>query len=162
MNGYRRQQLAIGQTAETNPSMVPWDILPEALRSSNYRQADHIGVKLNAINCGIIPVTDWQAEILTLDQAEIEQLAEVEHQRWNEERFEDGWHFAPGPKTFNQRPVPIRSPGTNCRKKSRNMTVTPCAVFPPFSLRPDFRFTVCLIPNAPFFRSHRNKRHDRY
>src|SRR5207248_1847394 len=46
---YVRQQQRLGQTPKTNPSMVPWDELPEGLKESNRRQADDIGRKLRRV-----------------------------------------------------------------------------------------------------------------
>ncbi len=52
-----------GKTPKTNPPMVPWQELPEGLKESNRRQADHIGVKLKAVGCEIAPPTDWDTEL---------------------------------------------------------------------------------------------------
>lgn len=45
---YVKTQEKQGKTKETNPSMTAWEDLPEHLRESNRRQADHIGSKLRA------------------------------------------------------------------------------------------------------------------
>jgi hypothetical protein len=37
---YRRQQAALGHTTTTNPSLVEWEALPDALRESNRAEAD--------------------------------------------------------------------------------------------------------------------------
>src|SRR5207248_2665129 len=56
---YVRQQQKLGQTTETNPSMVPWDELPEGLKESNRRQADDIGRKLREVGYCHTPTLDW-------------------------------------------------------------------------------------------------------
>jgi hypothetical protein len=76
---YVRNQQREGQTPATNPSMVPWEQLPENLKESNRLQADHIRVKLKAIGCGIAPLTDWNVEAPKIFWNNIEQLAEMEH-----------------------------------------------------------------------------------
>lgn len=100
---YVRDQRARGQTPETNPSMRTWEDLPEALRQSSRRQADHIGVKLASVGCTIAPLDDWDAELFEFTPTEIENLAEKEHERWVEERVSEGWR--PGPKKDIERKI---------------------------------------------------------
>jgi hypothetical protein len=95
---YVRHQEQLGQTPQTNPAMVPWDSLPERLKESNRRQVDHIGMKLDAIGCGIAPLTDWDAASFEFTPEEVELMARMEHERWYEELRLDGWTYAPGPK----------------------------------------------------------------
>ena len=52
---YVAHQRLEGHTPETNPSMAPWEDLPEHLKESNRDQAAHIGVKLAATGCGLSP-----------------------------------------------------------------------------------------------------------
>lgn len=92
---YVREQRDRGATQETNPSMVPWEKLPESLKDSNRRQADHIGVKLKAIDCRIAPLDDWLAQLLSFTDEEVEQLARMEHARWMAERINQGWRYGP-------------------------------------------------------------------
>lgn len=92
---YVRNQEKQGQTPDTNPSMVAWDKLPESLKESNRRQADHIGVKLQAVGCMIVPQTDWGAELFTFSPEEVELMAEMEHERWVTERRLAGWTYGP-------------------------------------------------------------------
>jgi hypothetical protein len=92
---YVRQQEAEGHTPETKPAMVPWEELREDFKESNRRQARHIGVKLKAVGCGIAPLTDWEAESFRFTDREMERLAEMEHDRWMEEKRREGWIYAP-------------------------------------------------------------------
>ncbi|HYF46856.1 MAG TPA: RyR domain-containing protein, partial [Acidimicrobiales bacterium] len=68
-----------------------WDALPEDLRDSNRQQARHIRTKLRAIDCDLVPSPGWQPTRVTFTEAEVERLAEMEHQRWVEERTLAGW-----------------------------------------------------------------------
>ena len=92
---YVRKQDEKGHAPVDNPSMVPWDELPEQLRESNRRQAEHIATKLRAIGCGIVPLTDAHGNSFTFDSREVERLARMEHERWWRERDAAGWTSAP-------------------------------------------------------------------
>ena len=103
---YLRNQSALGDTPETNPSLVPWEKLPETLKESNRRQADYIGVKLKQIDYYIIPMTDLNAEPIEFTPGEVEIMAKMEHDHWMEERLKDGWKYAPGLKDNEKKTHP--------------------------------------------------------
>lgn len=81
---------ARGESPDVNPSMRPWEELPEDLRHSNRAHIAHIGAKLDAIGCVIIP-RSAQAPEFGFSGSEIEELAEMEHQRWVGERLARGY-----------------------------------------------------------------------
>ncbi|MBC7248057.1 MAG: NAD-binding protein [Actinobacteria bacterium] len=103
---YLRNQAKRGFTSETNPSMVPWEALPEDLKESNRSQADHVGSKLRAVGCDIRPLEDWDAEPFTFSPGEVELMARMEHERWMEERLADGWTYHPGKKDLERKTSP--------------------------------------------------------
>jgi hypothetical protein len=76
-------------------AMQPWEALREDLRESNRKQADDIGAKLRAINCGMMPVADREPGTITFTPAEIETMSEMEHERWMVERRLAGWVYGP-------------------------------------------------------------------
>jgi hypothetical protein len=86
---YRRDQA--GRKPAGDPALAPWGELPEQLRDSNRDQADHIVEKLEAIGCTVEPARDGAAAPFSFTQAEIERLAELEHDRWVAERRAAGW-----------------------------------------------------------------------
>lgn len=90
---YRTEAAARGEVEATNPSMAPWPDLTEALRQSNVAQAEHIGVKLGAIDAGLTTVPT-PAPFAFAD-GEIERLARMEHARWVEERTAAGFRWGP-------------------------------------------------------------------
>jgi hypothetical protein len=92
---YVRHQKEKGQTPQTNPSMIPWDELPEHLKESNRQQADHIGEKLKAIGCEIKHATAQEKKLFEFTPEEIEKMSEMEHDRWVDERLRDGWKLGP-------------------------------------------------------------------
>lgn len=90
---YVRREAQKGNTIKDNPSMVKWDELPDELKESNRRQADHIGVKLAAIGCGIKPWRDYGKEKFSFKNEEIFKLAKIEHERWCEDKKHEGWKY---------------------------------------------------------------------
>ena len=90
---YVRKQAEDGRTSAENPSMVPWEELPERLRESNRRQAEDIASKLRAIGCHILPRADGHRESFRFDPPELERLGRMEHDRWWRERKAAGWTY---------------------------------------------------------------------
>ena len=78
-------QREAGITAEQDPTLVPWERLPEAVQESYRRKADHIGVKLEAVGCTVAPLTDWEAGLFQFEPGEIEIMARLEQGRRIEE-----------------------------------------------------------------------------
>lgn len=103
---YLSIQAKMGITLKTNPCLVTWDELPEEIKESNRRQADDIGKKLKAVHCDLEPLTDWDAELFEFTPEEIEILARMEHQRWLNERINEGWSYNPGAKDLNRKTSP--------------------------------------------------------
>ncbi len=93
---YVRTQRALGAVPGQNAALQPWDTLPERLKESNRRQADHIGVKLQAVGCETVPLARWDAAQFRFTPGEIERMAQMEHARWAEELRREGWAYAPG------------------------------------------------------------------
>ena len=91
---YIRQQTKLGFTPDVNPSMIPWEGLPESLKESNRNQAEYIGTKLAAIGCDIAMTTEWEVEPFEFSQDEIELMARMEHERFMQERLSQGWTFS--------------------------------------------------------------------
>ncbi len=103
---YVRHQETLGQVERTNSSIAPWDSLPENLRESNRRHADHIGEKLNAIDYDLTVSREWDAGSFAFTPEQVERMARLEHQHWLEERSRQGWSYAPGPKDLERKTNP--------------------------------------------------------
>jgi RyR domain len=91
---YLDNSAARGDSPLHNPSMRPWDELPEDLRRSNLAQAADIGAKLDAIGCAVVPESA-AAPDFAFTEAEIELLARMEHERWVQERQARGHVYGP-------------------------------------------------------------------
>ncbi len=107
---YVRARSAHGETLADNPSLAAWEALPERLRDANRRQADHIHAKLEAIGCGLAPLTDWDAEAFAFTPDEIERLSQLEHARWMDDARRAGWRHAPGAKDLARKTHPSLVP----------------------------------------------------
>lgn len=92
---YVRAQAAAGRTAADNPSLREWEELSESTKEANRAQAADVGTKLAAVGCRIQAWTDWSAEGPSFTDAEIERMAELEHERWCRERRAEGWTDGP-------------------------------------------------------------------
>lgn len=84
-----------GSTPETNPSMVPWEELPESIRESNRNQVEHIRVKLEAIGCDITITNEWDVPPFQFTPEELELMSQMEHVRFVTERLKQGFTYAP-------------------------------------------------------------------
>ncbi len=103
---YVRNQKSLGETLHTNPALVSWEDLPIDLKESNRHLADHIGIKLKAVGHTIAPLSDRRTESLPFSADEIELMAQMEHDRYVNERIHAGWSFAPSPKNARLRTSP--------------------------------------------------------
>jgi len=74
-------------------TLLPWEQLAEYLRVSNRALADHLSVKLALLGYEIDPNGDCPK--IEIPENLIETMAEMEHQRWNAERWLSGWSFGP-------------------------------------------------------------------
>jgi voltage-gated potassium channel Kch len=92
---YLADQKKAGKTLKDNPALASWEKLPEEIKESNRRQADHIGLKLQTIGCDIAPLTEWNARSFSFTPEEVEKMARLEHERWVAERQSEGWTYGP-------------------------------------------------------------------
>jgi TrkA-N domain/RyR domain len=91
---YVNNCVARGDSPARNPSMRPWEDLPDDLKQSNLAQAAQIGTKLDAIDCAVVPESAI-VPAFAFSEAEIEKLAEMEHRRWVQERRGRGFLYGP-------------------------------------------------------------------
>ena len=85
---------ARGESPRVNPSMKQWEDLPDHLKQANLAQAADIGIKLDTIGCVVVPESVTNPHFAFSD-AEIELLAQLEHQRWMGERKGRGIVYGP-------------------------------------------------------------------
>ena len=86
------RELAKGKKS-VKETLKEWDDLPDEAKNSNLRQAADIPRKLRELGYTMIPNTDPDAPAFKFDPDEIEKMAEMEHERWNEEKLLTGWTY---------------------------------------------------------------------
>lgn len=108
-----------GNTELTNPSMLPWAELPLYLKESNYAQAEHIGVKLAAIDCTLVPA---RANLVPFEfrPGEVDRLARMEHVRWMAERHAAGYVYGPV-RNDNQHPDLVDWPNLSAESRANDV-----------------------------------------
>jgi len=82
-----------GKSSKSDRSMVSWEKLSEDLKETNRQQADHIPEKLRAVGCDFTPIISKATRFSGFNKDEIEIMAEMEHLRWNQQKFLNGWSY---------------------------------------------------------------------
>lgn len=83
--------------------LAAWLDLPEDFRESSRQQAAHIFIKLRAIGCEAVQLTDPRPAITHFAEKELAALSEWEHERWMCERKVANWTYKEGKKDPVQR-----------------------------------------------------------
>ncbi len=91
---YVAERIRAGESVAHNAAMVGWEELAEDFRQANLELARDVGRKLALIGCRLEQRTGRAATLVRLAAAEIELLAEREHERWLAERARRGWSYA--------------------------------------------------------------------
>ena len=91
---YMEERTKEGQTLETNPLLVKFDELPEDIKETNLDQARSIPAKLRRLGYDLRRLGPGETPgELTLNTAEVETLAKMEHARWNWQKILQGWIY---------------------------------------------------------------------
>jgi hypothetical protein len=75
--------------------MRPWEKLDDTFRTANIEQAKYAFEILDAAGFGVRPAKGEPVPFNFEDEdlAKIEEMAEMEHGRWNVERLRNGWRY---------------------------------------------------------------------
>jgi hypothetical protein len=92
-NYYIKSEINKQITRNENPSLVPWDELPIDLKDSNRQQADHIPIKLRALDYRVSKIKGKKPADFDFNTEEIDILARIEHNRWCANRWLAGWTY---------------------------------------------------------------------
>ena len=110
-NRYVEERGKEGDTPETNPSMVEFDALPDDMKEANLDYAGRIPVLMRRIGYGVRRLQKGdEPEPITLDEEQIETMAEMEHARWNWQKILQGWVYKEGEKNIEEKTTPYLVP----------------------------------------------------
>ena len=136
-DNYRALRTAQNSTPIDDPSMKPWHELDEDFKKSNRKQADHMFIKLQAVNCGLEPLISWDEPLFSFTPKEVEKLAELEHVRWVEERIAEGWK--PGVKNKELKTTPWLIPYSQLPEEMKEFDRDPVRNIPALLARIDLK-----------------------
>lgn len=103
---YCQDQMALGDSCEKNPTLIPWHTLPEGIKDSNRGQADHLPIKLRAIGLNLQDLIETTKPLI-FTKEQINTLAKMEHQRWVAGKVLDGWQATKGKKDLVNKKTPL-------------------------------------------------------
>jgi hypothetical protein len=147
---YVRDERARGRTPEENPSMVAWHELEESLRQSNRRFAEGVGAKLREAGLAVVPapLIDPASVEAVLPDAQVEELAIAEHDRWCADLVADGWRHGPGPKDPERKLHPSLVPWEELSEEEREKDREPVRALPEMLAHVGFELRAANAPAA--------------
>jgi voltage-gated potassium channel Kch len=74
-----------------DPGLLPWAQLPDTVRESNRLSADGIAENLGRLRCVIVSATNRHGHPFEFADLEIEELAPLEHRRWERAMIQLGY-----------------------------------------------------------------------
>lgn len=105
---YRLMRFRDGTATEGDPAMQPWRTLDPEYKASSRSQASRIRHALQPIGCHFTARTDWDEPLIVFSASEIETMAEMEHNRWWEQKASRGW--TAGPRDLEKKTSPYLVP----------------------------------------------------
>lgn len=104
---YVANELQRGGSVADNPSIAPWEELPESLKESNRLFAASVGRKLSELEAALAPLRTPGPAPLPLGPDDLDELAVSEHDRWVRDLSADGWRPTDGAKDPERRLHPL-------------------------------------------------------
>ncbi len=90
------QNYVANSTGRLPDNMKPWPDLPETFKQANRDQAGYAVLILEAAGYGVRQAASPVEYVFSdEDEPRVEQMAELEHGRWNADRLRNGWRHRP-------------------------------------------------------------------
>jgi hypothetical protein len=88
------------QRFHQNPYFKPWDRLKNAQKEENRAAADHMAIKLRALDLQetdpmMLSLASLEGSVKSIDEEQMEILAAMEHRRWAAVKWMTGWEKGP-------------------------------------------------------------------
>jgi class 3 adenylate cyclase/tetratricopeptide (TPR) repeat protein len=115
---YCAESLARGDTPATNSSLRPWEKLSEDLRDENRAQVADVPNKLRTVGYELAPSHGIVPSEIKISDAQVEELARREHERWNQNHFRNGWIYAPR-RDYARKHHPLLVPWENLSESEK-------------------------------------------
>jgi len=112
------------ETLEQDTAMLPWDDMREQHKEPTRSQADDIPHKLRMVNCYMAKeARGSRAAVKAFTSAELDILAEREHERWNAQRLQKQWRSVPQEASERKRSnlIPWRDLDQELKDQNRAM-----------------------------------------
>lgn len=108
---YVRRRVSEGENLKHNPSLKPWERLPELLKESNRTAVREFVKRMESIGFALVPEGHPSPGVTAADlQPYLELLAQLGHVQWCNERIALGWTYARGKKDLESRTHPSLVP----------------------------------------------------
>lgn len=105
---YIAMRIREGASADKDPAMEHWQTLDIEYREASRSQAANIKRALQENGYSIVSRTDWDEPLVEFPEAELEKMAELEHDRWWDQKVKRGW--TPGPRELGKKTSPYLIP----------------------------------------------------
>jgi hypothetical protein len=127
---YQRNERELGVTVDDNPSMAPWNELPESLKESNMAFAQSVWDKLRRVSGEVVSAPLDERPAYVFAPGPIEELAREEHERWCTDLRARGWEHTTGPKDPDRKLQPLLVPWEELDERERDKDRAHVAAIP--------------------------------
>jgi hypothetical protein len=90
-------------SSDVGRPLGPYEKLPDGFKESNRAQARHVAAKLHRFGWGVRPLMAWNDSLHAFSKEQVDELAQLENERWNKERHAQNWKW--GPKTIREQKI---------------------------------------------------------
>lgn len=105
--GYRAGK-ETNESKQIHSSLKPYKKLPVGEQEQNRNAVRDIPNKLSRIGCIMLPARSGALSCPIFTDDEVEALAKMEHERWRQQKLDEGWSYAPQTDKANLKHADLR------------------------------------------------------